>query len=136
MNENENKQMDNLSRKVIRKASLESPSFDFTAQIMAQLTVLKQSEATIYKPLISKKVRFVIFGGFAALVIYAIGEQPQALDKFGVLDFSTFLNNKISGIFSRLTFSKTLQYALFSLSIMVLIQVYLFKRYLYKRFEV
>jgi ABC-type uncharacterized transport system permease subunit len=136
MNENENKQMDNLSRKVIRKASLESPSFDFTTQIMAQLTVLKQSEATIYKPLISKTTWLVIFGSLAALVIYAIGVQPQTLDKFDVLDFSTLLNNKISGIFSRLTFSKTLQYALFSLSIMVLIQVYLFKRYLDKRFEV
>lgn len=136
MNENENKQMDNLSRKVIRKASLESPSFDFTTQIMAQLTVLKQSEATIYKPLISKKAWFVIFGCLVALVIYAIGEQPQTPECFDTVDFSTLLNNKISGIFSRLTFSKTLQYALLSLSIMVLIQVYLFKRYLYKRFEV
>ncbi|TDE30612.1 MULTISPECIES: hypothetical protein [Flavobacterium] len=134
---NENKQMDNLSRKVIRKASLESPSFDFTTQIMAQLTVLKQSETTIYKPLISKKGWFVIFGGFAALVVYAIiGEQPQIPEWFDTVGFSTLLNNKILGIFSRLTFSKTLQYALFSLSIMVLIQVYLFKRYLYKRFEV
>lgn len=136
MNENGDKQIDDLTRKVIEKASLESPSFDFTAQIIAQVLTSKQSEATVFKPLISKTSWLAIFVGFTALFVYAIiALQPQTPNGLGILDFSTLLNNKISGIFSRLTFSKTLQYALLSLSIMLLIQVYFFKSYLDKRFE-
>lgn len=137
MKENGDKQIDDLTRKVIEKASLESPSSDFTAQILAKVIEFKQSDITIFRPLISKTSWLVIFVGFTALVVYAIiGMQPQTPDGLGILDFSTFLNNNISGIFSILIFSKTVQYALLSLSIMLLIQVYFFKSYLDKRFEV
>jgi hypothetical protein len=54
MHEKIDEQMDNLLKKVIVKASLETPSFDFTAQIMTQLVAKKQSQSTIYKPLISR----------------------------------------------------------------------------------
>lgn len=137
MKENGDKQIDDLTRKVIEKASLESPSSDFTAQILAKVIDSKQSDITIFRPLISKTSWLVIFVGFTALVVYAIiGMQPQTPNGLGILDFSTLLNNKISGIISRLIFSKTVKYALLSLSIMLLIQVYFFKSYLDKRFEV
>lgn len=136
MKENGDKQIDDLTRKVIEKASLESPSSDFTAQILANVIDSKQSDITIFRPLISKTSWLVIFVGFTALVVYAIiGMQPQTPNGLGILDFSTLLNNKISGIISRLIFSKTVKYALLSLSIMLLIQVYFFKSYLDKRFE-
>ncbi|MNF72812.1 hypothetical protein D3C85_862900 [compost metagenome] len=135
MKEKEDKQMDDLTRKVIKMASLESPSFDFTAQILAQVIASKQSETTVFKPLISKTAWLVIFGSLTALVIYGIGVEPQVPDQFGILNFSTLLNDKVITMFSRFTFSKTLLYALFSLSTMVFIQVYVFKRYLDKRFE-
>lgn len=136
MNAHENKQMDDLSKKVIQKATLESPSFDFTAQIMAQLSELKQSETTIYKPLISKTAWFVIFGGFAALVSYTFfATQMRMESSFSAFDFSILTNNKVSGLFSRITFSKTLLYALAFLSVMVLVQVSFLKAYFDKRFE-
>lgn len=137
MKENGDKQIDDLTRKVIEKASLESPSSDFTAQILAKLIASKQSDITIFRPLISKTSWLVIFVGFTALIVYAIiGMQPQTTNGLGILDFSTLLNSKISEIFSRLIFSEIVQYALLSLSIMLLIQVYFFKSYLDKRFEV
>ena len=134
MNENENKRIDNLSRKVIVKASVESPSFDFTAQIMTQLTALGQSQATVYKPLISKKAWFVIFGTFAALLAYAFfGTQQQASEPF--LDFSILDKTKVLYTLPRFTFSKTLSYALLFLSLMVLIQVSFLKDYFDRKFE-
>jgi hypothetical protein len=133
MNVNENKQIDNLARKVIKKALLESPSVDFTTQIMTQVSVSKQSEATVYKPLISKTTWFVIAVGFSVLVAYSfLGTQGYMESSF---DFSILANNKVFAVFSRFTFSKTLLYALVFLSVMVLIQVSFLTSHFNKRFE-
>ena len=51
MNENADKHLDNLSRRVIGKSAVESPSFDFTQTIMAQIKELKTSKVTTYVPL-------------------------------------------------------------------------------------
>jgi hypothetical protein len=51
------------------------------------------------------------------------------------LDFSILTNVKISDVFARFAFSKTLLYALALLSIMVLIQVSFLTSYFNKRFE-
>jgi hypothetical protein len=138
MKENENIQMDNLARKVIKKAALESPSFDFTTQIMTQVSALKQSEATIYKPLISKTAWLVILGSFAVWIAYTfLGTQTQTQTQglFSTLDFTAFTNNKVYWVFSEFAFSNTVLYALALLSIMVLVQVTVLAAYFNKRFE-
>ncbi|UFH35479.1 hypothetical protein [Flavobacterium acetivorans] len=136
MNTNENKQIDDLARRVIEKATLESPSFDFTAQIMTQLTDLKQSETTVYKPLISKTAWFVIFIGFAILLGYTVtGTQSQTLNWFDFPDLNVLLNQKISTSMFQFTFSKIVLYALTLLALMVLVQVSFLKAYFDKRFE-
>lgn len=133
MNANENKHMDNLIRKVIEKAPLESPSFDFTAQIMAKLENVKQSETTVYRPLISKAAWLAIFGAVATLIIYTLNNlQPEATGSY--IDFSFLANNKLVSTFGRMTFSNTVLYAFLSLSIMILIQVSVLKSYFNKRF--
>jgi len=135
MNANENKEMDNLIKKVIEKAPLESPSFDFTAQIMAQLEHAQQSEATAYKPLISKTAWLVIFGTIAAIILYVIKDMtPQVATSFRVIDFGFPASNKVLNTFSQLTFSNTVLYAFLSLSVMLLIQVSVLTSYFNKRF--
>lgn len=136
MNTNENKQIDDLARRVIEKATLESPSFDFTAQIMTQLTDLKQNETTVYKPLISKTAWFAIFIGFAILMGYTVtGTQSQTLNWFDFPDLNVLLNQKISTSMFQFTFSKIVLYALTLLAVMVLVQVSFLKAYFDKRFE-
>ncbi len=41
MKENADKHLDDLSRKVIGKSAIESPSFDFTKTIMSQIKTLE-----------------------------------------------------------------------------------------------
>jgi hypothetical protein len=136
MNANENKQMDNLIRKVIEKAPLESPSFDFTARIISQLEHVKQSETTVYRPLISKTGWLAIFVAVAALIIYARNDiQSQTTSSFGIIDFSFLVSNRGLNTLSRLSFSNTVLYAFGALSIMLLLQVSILTSHFNKRFE-
>lgn len=134
MHEKIDEQMDNLVKKVIVKASLDTPSFDFTAQIMTQVVAKKQSESTIYKPLISRTVWITIFVGFAVLIAYSFFGMQQESQNWK-LDFDGLTDNTIFNKFSKITVAKTVLYALVSLSVMILIQVSVLKDYLDKRFE-
>jgi hypothetical protein len=134
MHEKIDEQMDNLVKKVIVKASLETPSFDFTAQIMTQLVAKKQSESTIYKPLISRTVWIAIFVGFGVLIAYSFfGMQKESQN--WILDFDVLTYSTIFDKLPKITVSKTVLYAVVSLSVMILIQVSVLKDYLDKRFE-
>jgi hypothetical protein len=134
MHEKIDEQMDNLLKKVIVKASLETPSFDFTAQIMTQLVAKKQSQSTIYKPLISRTVWITIFVGFAVLIAYSFFGMQQESQNW-IRDFDGLTYSAIFNKFPKITVSKTVLYALVSLSVMTLIQVSVLKDYLDKRFE-
>jgi hypothetical protein len=134
MHEKIDEQMDNLLKKVIVKASLETPSFDFTAQIMTQLVAKKQSQSTIYKPLISRTVWITIFVGFAVLIAYSFFGMQQESQNW-IRDFDGLTDSAIFNKFPKITVSKTVLYALVSLSVMILIQVSVLKDYLDKRFE-
>ena len=52
--------LDDLAKKVMTSAPLETPSFNFTADVMAKLDAPQVSAITTYKPLISKKAWIVI----------------------------------------------------------------------------
>lgn len=134
MHEKIDEQMDNLVKKVIVKASLETPSFDFTAQIMTQLVAKKQSESTIYKPLISRTVWITIFVGFGVLIAYSFFGMQQESQNW-ILDLDVLTYSTIFDKLPKITVSKTVLYALVSLSVMILIQVSVLKDYLDKRFE-
>lgn len=97
MNANEIKEIDKLVHKMMKKATLESPSFDFTAQIMEQVSSLKQSQATIYEPLISRKAWILICTGFATLMGYVLlGTQQELTSWDHFLDLNTFANDAFS----------------------------------------
>ncbi|NRS90401.1 hypothetical protein HNQ02_003341 [Flavobacterium sp. 7E] len=136
MNAKENKEIDNLVNKMMKKATLESPSFDFTAQIMEQITSLQQSKATIYEPLISRKAWFFICTGLVALMGYVLlgtQQQPTSWDHF--LDLNIFINDTFSIALHRFLFSNVMLYSLAFLSVMVLVQVFFLSMFFNKRFE-
>ena len=136
MNENADKHLDNLSRKVIGKSAIESPSFDFTATVMSQIKELGKSKATTYVPLISKRVWFVLALATIGIVIYSIfgtsTTDSGLLDKIGMERFSNIeFNNPLDNF----NVSQTLVYAVALFALMLCIQIPFLKHYFNKRYE-
>ena len=131
MNENADKHLDNLSRKVIGKSAVESPSFDFTKNVMSQINALSTSSVTTYVPLISKKVWALIALVFAGIIGYvSFGTSEEKNSWLSDLDYE-FVNP-----LSNLEFSQTSVYAVLFLALMICIQIPLLKHYFNKRYEV
>lgn len=136
MNENADKYLDNLTKKVIKEAHLESPSFNFTASVMSQVTELSNNSVTEYKPLISKTGWIVISIVFLALITYMIlGTQEASISWFDSLDWSVLSNNKLTSLLSGFSIPKTLTYAVVLFGFMLCIQVLFLKNHFNQRLQ-
>ena len=134
MKEQANTQVEKLVDKMMKSSALESPSVDFTSQILSKIETLQQSKSTVYQPLISKRVWAIIAGVCAVFVVYLFNTtSTESSSWFATIDFSKFTNNRVSESLSDYTFSKTMMYAIILLSVMVFIQIPLLKNYFEKR---
>ncbi len=135
MQDHTEQHLDKLAKKVMQSTSLEKPSLDFTANIMAKVEGITTSDITAYKPLISKRSWFVI----AILVIgslsYGMLGGLEGLGWFEKIDLSVISDNKITDAISGMTFSKTLIYAIGLCGLVFFIQIPMMKHYLDKRLE-
>lgn len=137
MKENVDKNIDRLVDKMMKDASVESPSFNFTNNIMLQVEALQKSEVTTYKPLISKRIWVFVLISFTILIGYFIfGAKLEGSSWFSAIDFSVLSNNRLSEALSSFAISKTVLYAVMLFGIMMCIQIPLLKNYFDKRFEV
>lgn len=131
MKENANKHIDQFVDRVMKSSKLETPSFDFTAKIMSQITVNQRSKVTVYKPLISKTtwgILLVLTAGMVGFQIFS--QESTSLGWFDKLDFSI-----VSNLFSGVKISQTTMYSLLMFGVMLFIQIPLLKHYFNKRFE-
>ena len=134
MKENADKYLDNLAKKVIKDTHLESPSFNFTASVMSQVTELGNNSITKYKPLISKKGWLVISIVFLALMAYMLfGIQEGSTSWFDALDWSFLTNNKVTGLLSGFSVSDILVYATVLFGLMLWVQVLFLKNHFNQR---
>jgi hypothetical protein len=132
MKENANKKMEHFVGKVMKSSALESPSFDFTAKVMSQVTATSRSTVTVYKPLISKSAWVVLVFLTIGLIAFSIfNTDTTSLGLFDKLDFSRF-SNLISGV----KISQTAMYSLVMFAVMLFVQVPILKHYFNKRIEV
>jgi len=130
MKEND-KEIENLIDKMMTETTLESPSFDFTSKIMAQVLVAEKSKIKAYKPLISKTTWIFIFISLIALTAYAVYSNND-ISNFEIAKTYT---DKVSDLFSGIHFSKNVIYALLVVPFMVLIQIGVLKNYFDKKYE-
>jgi len=137
MEDKETKYLDDLSRKVITKTTIESPSFNFTDSVMSKVNALHESRATVYKPLISKRAWVLIGFGVVALVLYILffGTKIETSNWIQSIDFSV-LSNINMNILPSFSISKTVTYAFLFFGLMFCIQIPLLKNHFNKRFEV
>ena len=131
MKENADKYLDELSRKVMGKSSVESPSFDFTSVVMSQIEALNSSR-TVYKPLISKWMWSFISLCVITVFGYVIFGNSTSESKW-LRDLN--LEGVSFNPFSEFNPSQTVTYALLLFVIMLCIQIPLLKRYFDKRIE-
>lgn len=137
MKEQENKQLKKLVEEVMKQSTLETPSYNFTAKVMQQITADSKSTVTTYKPLISKTGWTVLFLSVLAVMIYiSLSGDTQSNSWFDAIDFNALLNFKLPNLFSGIQFSHTTLYALLFFGIMVCIQIPLLKNYFDKRFKI
>jgi len=133
--ESNEKKIEAFIDKLMTADSLEQPSLDFTDKIMTKVESISNSTATVYKPLISKSVWYVIIGCFLALVAYIYLKEPAAssglFDRFNLSNISINPLQNVS-----FNFSKTLMYAMALLVIMMSIQIPLLKQYFNKRMAI
>lgn len=136
MVEDINKHIDSLVEKVVKESSLESPSLDFTSNIMSQIEAVLQNEITVYEPLISKRVWLAISILVIGSLSYGIlGNGLESLGWFDNIDYSIISNNKVTEVISGITFSKTLMYAVGLCGLLFFIQIPMMKHYFDKQLE-
>ncbi len=137
MKENVDKDIEELVDKVMQSSTLETPSIDFTSNIMAEVNNLSSSSITVYEPLISKHTWFILLSVIFGFTIYLVfNTQIESKGWFDALDFSVVSEFSITNLFSGITFSKTFIYAVLIFAIMFFIQIPILKNYLDKRLEV
>ena len=122
------KEVEQFIEKIMKETSLETPSFDFTSKIMAQVAVAEKSKVTVYKPLISKPVWYSISGIILALIAYSFFS--------GTTESEFDFNFKMPDLMPNIQFSDATSYAVLIVAMMLLIQIPILKNYFDKRFEV
>ena len=136
MKENADKHLDDLSRKVIGKSAVESPSFEFTQTIMSEIKALGTSRETTYVPLISKPIWLLIGIGIVAVICYIIfGSSNTETTWFGSLKLDRYVDFKITDAFSSFDVSPTMLYIALLFAVMLAIQIPILKHQLDKRFK-
>lgn len=72
MESKSDKKLNEFTDKFLKDFTFETPSFDFTTQVMSKIETLSNSRATEYKPLISKRIWVVlamlVLGAFSFLI--------------------------------------------------------------------
>ncbi len=125
------KNIEQLIDKMMAEEKLQSPSFDFTSKIMAEVLVLEEKKLKTYKPLISKSTWIFIGLALLGLIIYASLFSGTSQN----LEIGKVYTDKISNTFSGIHLSKNIVYAILIVPFMILVQVGILKNYFDKKYQ-
>jgi len=128
------KNIENIIDKMMAEDTLQSPSADFTSNIMSQILISKKAKIKPYKPLISKSVWIAIGLAVTFLALYvslfSVSDNDLKIDEIGKL-----YSNKVSTAFNEIHFSKTMLYAVLVVPFMILVQIGILKNYFDKKYQ-
>lgn len=137
MEDTNDKRLDEFVKKVVGNASLESPSDDFTKNIISKIAVQETNSATtVYQPLISKTswlvlaaltmflLAYVIFGKFDLSISWLPNINTGVLENIGLMD-----------VLSQIHLPNTTIYALIGLMLFFYVQIIFIKKHLDSRLE-
>ena len=136
MKDNVDIYIERLTDKILKDASLESPSKDFTTHLMSKVEAMAKSPDLVYKPLISKPLWFIIIASVIGLVTFSVFNSPTEEGLLSTIDLSFLTDNKLSNAVTSVTFSKTILYAAVLFALMFGIQIPVLRGYFDRRLEV
>ncbi|WBX75192.1 hypothetical protein PG911_11035 [Tenacibaculum ovolyticum] len=129
-------ELDAFSKKYIKEIKIETPSIDFTANLMD--TLLQKENSEIYKAtaLISKKVWFVLVGVLGVCILYVSRGTSLTWMKMPKVNLDFFSRVQIPNLFEGITVSNTMLFACFFFTLMFFGQIYLLKNHFTKNLNV
>jgi hypothetical protein len=135
MGENKHiKEIDAFAKKYIKEIPAETPSIDFTSNLMGKINELKVVNAKMtYKPLISKKSWFVILAAVIGIVIIPFKSSEEGLFTLPEINFSFLENINFSGLLESVQVSNTTLYLAITFSALVFVQIFYLKGVFEKR---
>ncbi|MBT8183971.1 MAG: hypothetical protein KJN76_03955 [Eudoraea sp.] len=136
METNKERKLEDIIRKSVKEAGLESPSADFTASLLSKIEAsAQQASATVYKPLISKAGWAVMSVVVVALIIFALYQkldiQLAWLEK---MNMATLPKIQFTDALPTLAMSNIFLYSLLIFGVFVVIQMVLLKKRLDRQY--
>ncbi|MEC7262435.1 MAG: hypothetical protein VXW38_01770 [Bacteroidota bacterium] len=131
MDKHEEKKLEEFVDRLMADAPLESPSVDFTKNLMQRIEVQTQNEAFQYKPIMSRPVLVGLFVAFSVLMVYVISQYGLG-DETGWFDKLTWEPNfkPLWGWLENYTSSKVLVYAVLLFGFLFFVQVPWLKKHM------
>jgi len=114
----ENKKLDQFTKEVIQEAGLTTPSVDFLANVMAEVS-REKVPVHVYKPLISK-VGWMLIGSLFLVFAFVLTRFSLGFSILGDWNLSSLFIEKYD---IKFTIPATYTYSFFFLLVFVMIQV-------------
>lgn len=135
MGENKHiEEIDAFAKKYVKEIPTETPSVDFTKNLMQSIAQLQTVKSTIaYKPLISKKAWFVVISAIIAVLFIPFSSSEKAFFTLPELDFSFLEKLNFSGLFQNVNVSSTTFTIALVFGLLLSIQIIYLKGFFEKR---
>jgi hypothetical protein len=133
----ENKHIEEIhafTKKYVKEIPTETPSLDFTSNLMKKIEELQPLKSTItYKPLISKKGWFIVFLAIVAVVLVPFKQRKEPLFSLPEMNFSFLEKLNFDGLLENSSVSSTTLYLALTFSVFVCIQLFYLKGHFEKQ---
>lgn len=128
-------ELDVFTKKYINEIKEETPSIDFTANIMD--AIVQEEQSSIYKavPLISKKVWFVLAGILAVSMLFVSKGASSSWLEVPNIKIDYLSNIQLPNLFENITVSNLMLSACFFFTVMVFVQIYYLKNHFTRKFN-
>lgn len=123
MKENENNELERLAGKAMKGLPLETPSFDFTARVMAQTAAIPKKAVPAYVPLLPGYFWLLLAVAVAGLLVYAYFAEGMAAPVSEGTGLKALYDTALQDMTPTVKFSKTTMYAAIALLLAVLAQI-------------
>lgn len=135
MKESEDKHIERLIDRVMKEVPSETPSFGFTAKVMAQVAVTKRIPSIAYGPLLPKWFWYVLFLAVALVIGYAVFATDIQTGHGYRMDFKKLDDAKIPSFSFGIKFSKVAMYAVLIMVLMLFVKISMLKNYYNKQLK-